>query len=127
MIYIDDRTYLYWVLLLLLLPLKWLITGFIAAVFHELCHMAAVCLAGGRVTGLRIRPLGIVMNVEGIRGFREALCALAGPAGSLVLVLFIRPFPMLGLCGLIQGVFNLIPVYPMDGGRILHVIMRKRP
>ncbi len=123
----DDRVYLYWVLLLLLLPLQWLLAMAIAAAFHELCHMAVVYAVGGRVISLKVRPFGAVMEVEGISGLKEGFCALAGPVGSFLLVFLIRFLPMLGICGLVQGLFNLLPVYPLDGGRILRVLLRKRP
>ncbi len=127
MFHMDERVYLHWALLLLVLPLKWLLAAAAAAAFHELCHGAAVYALGGQVRDLTIGPFGAVMAVEGISGYREALCALAGPLGSLFLLIGIRYFPMLGLCGLVQGCFNLLPVYPLDGGRILRVILRKRP
>ena len=50
---------------------------------------------------------------------RELLAAAAGPVGSLSLMLMGRFFPRLALCGLVQGLFNLLPIYPLDGGRIL--------
>ena len=50
---------------------------------------------------------------------RELLAAAAGPVGSLSLMLMGRLFPRLALCGLVQGLFNLLPIYPLDGGRIL--------
>ncbi len=127
MIRLDDRIYLHWALLLLLLPVQWILAMAIAAAFHELCHMAAVHAVGGRVNSLKVLPFGAVMVVEEISGLKEGFCALAGPLGSFLLVLFIRPFPVLGICGLVQGLFNLLPVYPMDGGRILRILLRKRP
>lgn len=126
MIRIDDRVWLVWALWILLLPLKWLLAAAAAACSHELCHLAAVYLLGGRVFRVTVGPFGAVIDTEGIGGAREGLCALAGPAGSLLLVCLIHKFPMLGLCGLVQGIFNLLPIYPMDGGRALLWLLEVR-
>lgn len=115
----DERTWLFWAALLLLLPLNWLLAAAAAACIHEVAHIAAIYLWGGRIQQIRLEPFGAVIEAEGIEGTREVFCALAGPLGSLLLVLLIRKAPLLGLCGLIQGMFNLFPVYPMDGGRAI--------
>ena len=123
MVRLDDRLWLLWAVLILVLPLKWLLCAVLAAAVHELFHIGTVCLLGGRIRGIRIAPLGAVIAAEEISGYREALCALAGPAGSFLMVLLIRRFPVLGLCALVQGSFNLLPVYPMDGGRAVRCLL----
>lgn len=115
----DNRVWLLWAVWILLLPLKWIFAAAAAACIHEVCHIAAVLLLGGRVRGITVAPLGAVIEVEGVHGYREILCTLAGPVGSFLLMSLIHRFPLLGLCGLVQGVFNLLPVYPLDGGRAL--------
>ena len=57
------------------------------------------------------------MEVSELDAKGECLCALAGPLGSLILAFL--PFSTLALCGLVQGLFNLLPIMPLDGGRIL--------
>ena len=106
-------------LLLLTCPLSWLAASILAAGFHELCHLGAVKLLGGQALGFRAGARGAVLEVAGLSPWREALAAAAGPAGSLLLLLLAGPFPCLALCGLGQGLFNLLPVFPLDGGRIL--------
>jgi len=119
LIQISSACLLLWAVFLLLLPLKWLLAVVTAAAIHESFHIAVVWFLGGRVRRIRLNPLGAVIEAEKISGYREAVCALAGPAGSLLLGMLIHWFPLLGLCGLVQCCFNLLPVYPMDGGRVL--------
>lgn len=56
----------------------------------------------------------------------EILSALAGPAGSFLLLSLYRVAPHIAICGLIQGMYNLLPVYPLDGGRALRRAMEGR-
>lgn len=110
-------------LLLLTLPLHWVLAAVTAAGFHEVCHLGVIYALGGRVLSFRIGPTGAVMETE-IRGpWRECLAALAGPAGSFLLVLTARWSPHIALCAVIQGLFNLLPIYPLDGGRALRCIL----
>ena len=114
-----------WALLVLMLPAKWLASAVLAALIHEFCHVAAICLLGGSVHSVRVGLFGAVIDADGITGLREAVCALAGPFGSLLLAGLIHVYPILGLCGLMQGCFNLLPVYPLDGGRALLRLMER--
>ena len=122
---IENSVWILWAVWILLLPLKWVMAAAAAACIHEGFHIAAVCLAGGRINGICINPFGMVIETHGIHGGREAISALAGPLGSLLLLLLIRWYPQLSLCGLVQGIFNLLPIYPLDGGRALGCILEK--
>lgn len=106
-----------WAFLLLVLPLRLILASMTAAVFHELCHFLALRIMGGQVYGVTIGAGGMVMDTAIMTPQAEAVCALAGPAGSFLLVLLCRRLPLLSLCALIQGCFNLLPIYPLDGGR----------
>ena len=116
---VDGTACLAGALLLLILPAKWLAGAFAAAMIHELCHWGMILLAGGCVYSLRIGLGGAGMETSPLTDIQELLCALAGPMGSFLLVSFRRIFPQTAVCALVQGTFNLLPLYPMDGARIL--------
>lgn len=108
---------------LLVLPLRWVFGVFIAAMVHELFHCFAVIFCGGQVLSLSFGAFGAKIEATSMSAGREALCALAGPVGSFSMLLIARHFPEAALCGLIQGAYNLIPLYPMDGGRVLKFLL----
>ena len=124
MIRLDDRVWILWAIWILLFPAQWLFGAAAAACVHETGHILAVLLLGGNVQRIDIGPFGAKIHAVGIEGVREALCALAGPAGSFLCLLLIRKLPVLGLCALVQGCFNLLPVYPLDGGRVLSCLLK---
>ena len=105
---------------------------------HELSHALVARRFGLRVHGITLFIFGGTTSIDSdSRNPREeALIALAGPATSLVLGLgFIglaaaiaQPQASalagwLGVINLALGAFNLIPGFPMDGGRVLRALL----
>lgn len=105
---------------LLILPLQWIGAACLAGLVHEFFHWAAVSLCGGRICHLRIGLRGAIMEVPPMSEGKRLLCSLAGPLGGLSLLLMGRFMPRMALCAAIQSAYNLLPVWPLDGGRALH-------
>ena len=112
-------------LMLLLFPLRFLVGVLLAALIHELGHLLALKIAGGRVLSIRLRSFGARIEAAPMSPGRTALCSLAGPAAGALTIFTYKTFPELALVGLVQTVFNLLPVYPLDGGRALRNICCK--
>ena len=121
---IDAPVCLLGALALLLLPFNWIISAVIAALWHEGCHWLALKLCGCRCYGISVGREGTVLETEISCPWKEALCAFAGPLGSLLLIFFFRWIPRISLCALVQGLYNLIPVYPLDGGRLIRSLLQ---
>lgn len=121
---VSAWTYLMMALWLLVLPLRLVLSAWIAACIHELGHLTVLWLWDIRVHRLEINGFGAKIETSPMSAEEELCCALAGPAAGMILWLFHGCFPVIGVCALAQSAFNLIPVYPLDGGRALRA-MRK--
>jgi len=106
-------------LAILLIPLKWLLSWLLAAVVHELAHLLAMRCFRCKAVGMRIGICGARIDGEPLPDWAAFLCAAAGPSASLCLVFLARWLPHVAICGFIHGIFNLLPLYPMDGRHML--------
>ena len=124
--------------LLLLAGLFWLDEGtgllpwgMLACLLHELGHTAAAAACGGHVWRLSLTVVGaeLFISYDTPPSYgRDTLIALAGPAANLaaggLFLLFGRYLP--GILNLGIGAFNLLPIQPLDGGRVLYGLLADR-
>ena len=122
---IDPLVYPLWAFLLLAVPLKFLIGWLGAVICHEMGHITAQYILGGRPGMLCIGPTGAVIEGEDLGFCKNILCVMAGPVIGAFPVLFMRSFPEFAVCAFLLTAYNLIPLYPLDGGRVIYLLGQK--
>ncbi len=134
------------ILLLVILPAAFF-TGFIKEYFllnasmllHELGHIAVAYLYGMEIYKVKILPVGINAVISSKNeNERNIICLymagavvnlLLAATGVILIALFFRDsksIPFFIYSNLYLAVFNLIPVYPLDGGKIAWEILAGR-
>ncbi len=110
-------------LCVLLLPLRWLLGAFVAALVHEVSHCLAIYFQREKIYSLHLTGMGARIETSSMSPRNEVLCALAGPLGSFSVLMAAEYFPEVAVCGLLQGLYNLLPIYPLDGGRAVRCLV----
>lgn len=105
----------------------------IFALVHELTHMLVGMILKLKPETLKIEPFGIAIIFESFENTEKnkALIATAGPAINFILAIIfsfinIKERELIVNANLLLGIFNLIPIYPLDGGRILKAIVMQK-
>jgi Zn-dependent protease len=113
---------------------------FVSVVLHELSHAIVARRLGIPIGGITLFLFGGVANIKREPGSPkdELAMAAAGPAASVVIGLLCWaiawPLPesmvwandlfwFLGLSNIALAIFNLLPAFPSDGGRILRALL----
>lgn len=114
----------------------WLISA-LSILLHETAHALVAAAFGCAPSAVEMTPLGAVMLLEDemkLSSFKRAGMLLAGPLASAALVglavwmtgegwIALSIGRHFFLCNIAIVLINLLPVFPLDGGRLLHLLL----
>ena len=120
------------VLFILFSPTELLLALLSAAVCHELGHALVLRCCGGHIARLRLTVLGaemVLADASRLSYGGELLVTLAGPAVNLGLCAALTALGarwevlyLFAAAQLVLGLYNLLPIRPLDGGRALWLL-----
>lgn len=147
---IDLKIFLFLFLFLITSQIEIYITLMIFAIIHELGHLLMGLILGFKTEEIKLSPVGIQIkfkvnseeyNIQINKGnslcIKRAIIALAGPITNLAIAVIViilgkinmnlqntYIYQILIYSNFLIAMFNLIPIYPMDGGRVLNEIIK---
>lgn len=141
---IDLKIFLFGILFFLTRQIEMYATIMLFAFLHELGHLCAGLALGFKPKTIKMTPFGFQIafktcvddyNKKIKQGnelcIKRIVIYLAGPMINLLLILvclwdnmeLILPKDIIIYSNILLAIFNLLPIYPLDGGRILKEIV----
>lgn len=120
---VSPQVFIFAAVLLLIVPFPWLCGWAVAVLTHELSHCIALRLCGKKIDAILLNMGGACIKTEPLSEWQTIFCSLAGPIGGLLLLFAVHVFPQAAICAVLLSIYNILPIFPLDGGRAFYGLM----
>ena len=128
-IYIHPFTYLVILISLLTGLFKELVTFLYIIIIHELGHIIAASLFKWNIKKVKIMPFGGLTIFEDLINkstFEEIIVLLSGPGLQFINYLIFKDItPYFNYYNYGLFIFNMLPIYPLDGYKLFSIMLNK--
>ena len=142
---VNPFFFVIWILFLVIGKSSSVLFLFLSAAVHEIVHIYVFTFFGAKLSVIELLPFGIsarLLDETKVGYVQEIVCMLAGPVANLAMAGFcwlaqfvivhigpavlVQGFDFLIVCNLCFALINLMPIYPLDGGRALFSFLESR-
>ena len=99
----------------------------ILLIMHELGHFFFLRLFKYEVKEVDVFPFGLIMTFSEHKNdfnYKKVLISSGGIIGNLILCFLLFPFQNWFIANVFILIINLLPIFPLDGGRIMSSILQ---
>jgi len=143
---IDLKIFIFFILFYLTKQIKLYATIMVLCIIHELGHVLMGIVLGLKIEKIEIMPMGLSvsfkLNIEdfnkkiqkgSVLQLKKIAIAMAGPLTNLIMLLIVLNTninlkivsnEILAYANILIILFNLLPIYPLDGGRIFKELIQ---
>lgn len=126
-IIIKPAAYIVIAAVFLLLPFKFIAAWLLSILIHELSHIFMLWILRVKIYKITFGAFGASIDTEPMPRLIEALSTIAGPIGGFCMLFFAKWLPLTSIFAFIQSVYNLLPIFPLDGGRVVRALLPEKP
>ena len=101
---------------------------FISILIHELGHLVAILYYKIKISKISFKIYGINIEIDHSRylaNYKDILILSSGSLANFLVAIYFKynNFIILYFINIFLGIFNLIPIESLDGGKILNIIL----